>query len=570
MPVKKWINIAEVAPISPQCAENLARYDPILRQLLFNRGITTAEEAEQYLSPSEASLHDPFLMKNMESAVRRILQAVEYGETIAIYGDYDVDGVTASALLVQVLRRMGAAVEHYIPDRQTEGYGLNNEALDKLKAAGYTLVVSVDCGIRSVVEAEYASQIGLDLIITDHHEPGAEIPAAYTVLCPKQAGDEYPFKELAGVGIAFKVAQGLLARRPVNGVRAVDWLDLAAVGTVADVVPLKGENRTIVRLGLSLLSRRLRQGLRSLMGAAGIEESQPVNTYHIGFVIGPRLNASGRMDTAENAYQMLMSEEVQEAGRLAQLLDDQNKERQEITRQIQAQAETFVSGEDPLVFAVSPDFKLGVVGLAASRLVETFYRPAVVGIIEGETTRASCRSIPEFHINSALDEVAHLLERHGGHAMAAGFTVKTENLPSLEKELKRIAAERLAGQELAPTLRADLELPLVEVRPAILDLQAQIEPTGAGNSSVRFISRNLKVTRTRRIGKDQSHLRLTVTDGRITHDAIAFGQGDWADQMPERIDILFRFELNVFNGRTSLQLNVQDIRPSTANQQSDI
>ncbi len=556
---KKWM-VADKIPA--EIEKSLVELPPILRQLVFNRGIRDGDAARRYLSPTEDEIHDPFRLLQMELAVRRILEAVERGEKIAIYGDYDVDGVTAAALLVQVLRRMGAEVEHYIPDRHSEGYGINCEALGKLKNEGYSLVVSVDCGVRSLQEADFAQQIGLDLIITDHHEPGEHIPEAVAVICPKQPGDEYPFKELSGVGIAFKVAQGLLERKPVTGTNAVEWLDLVAVGTVADVVPLIGENRAMVRFGLNMLTRRQRQGLRSLMGAAGIDEGKKINAYHIGYLIGPRLNASGRMETAEASYRILMTEDVQEAGQLAQILDDQNRQRQDITRDIQKAAEAMVSGEASLVFAVHPDFKLGVVGLAASRLVETFYRPAIVGIDEGETTRASCRSIPEFHITDALDEVADLLERHGGHAMAAGFTVRNENLELLRTRLGQIADEKLRGLDLRPSLRADLELPLSEVRPAILEMQEGIEPTGAGNPSVRFVCRNLKVTQKKKIGKDQSHLRLSVTDGRITYEAVAFRQAEWADAMPERIDILFSFELNVYNGRSSLQLNVADIRPS--------
>ena len=340
---KKW-KIA--GPISPDADKNLGDRPAVLKQLLFNRGIDTSEEADRFLAPSEKDILDPFLLMNMNVAVSRILQAVVKGEKIAIYGDYDVDGVTASVLLVQVLRRMRAEVEHYIPNRHTEGYGINSEALDKLKEDGYSLVVSVDCGIRSKEEADHARQIGMDLIITDHHEPGNQIPDAYTVICPKQPGDEYPFKDFSGVGIAYKLAQALLERNPVEGTRAVEWLDLVAVGTVADVVPLIGENRVLVRFGLSMLTRRQRQGLRSLIGAAGIEDGKKINAYHIGYVIGPRLNASGRMETAEASYQILMTNDVQEAGILAQLLDDQNKQRQDVTRDIQKAAEAMVSGED--------------------------------------------------------------------------------------------------------------------------------------------------------------------------------------------------------------------------------
>lgn len=565
---KRWVIAAVENRIPVDVESRLSEYSPLMRQILYNRDIDNEKMANDFLRADDSYFHDPFLMKNMEKAANRILQAVDGGEKIAIYGDYDVDGVTASALLVQVLRSMEASAEHYIPDRHTEGYGLNCEALTKLKSDGYALVVSVDCGIRSEKEAIHASEIGLDLIITDHHEPGDNIPEAYTVLNPRQPGDNYPYKDLAGVGIAFKLADALLRLRPGFTFQANAWLDLVAVGTVADVAPLTGENRVMVKFGLNMLSRRDRQGLRSLMGAAGIEEGKRINTYHIGFMIGPRLNAAGRMETAETAYQILMTADVQEAGRMAQELDNQNKERQKITRKIQELAENMVSGDDFLVFSVSEDFTLGVVGLAASRLAEKFYRPAVVGIIEGETTRASCRSIPEFHITEALDEVEDLLVKHGGHAAAAGFTVMTENLPHLERELKRIAFERLADKELIPTLIADVELSLSDVTPAILQLQSQIEPTGNGNREVRFVSRNLKVTQHKKIGKDQSHLRLTLTDGRITYDAVAFKQADWADSMPGKIDILFSLEENVWMGKRSLQLNILDIQPSEVNQQS--
>lgn len=567
---KKWKIESLEHPIPQEVDRALREYPPVMRRLLYNRGIQDGNAAEFFLHPTEANYHDPFGLKDMQKAVERILAAVDNGEKIAIYGDYDVDGITATALLVQALRKLGAEVEHYIPDRHTEGYGINKEALRKLKNEGYGLVVSVDCGIRSVKEATYAKRIKLDLIITDHHEPGPKIPRCFAVICPKQPGDTYPFKDLAGVGIAFKLVQALYRERPQPEVSIGLWLDLVALGTVADLAPLEDENRAMVRHGLNVLTRRQRQGLHSLLSSAGVEAGQQVNTYHIGFLLGPRLNAAGRLQTAEDAYQILMTNDVQAAGMLAQQLGNQNHDRQDVTQRIQQEAMEMVTGQDDLVFVVSRNFQLGVVGLAAGRLVEAFYRPAIVGSIDEEKgkTRASCRSIQEFNITEALDEVKDLLEHHGGHAMAAGFTVRNENLPALQEKLMQIAAGKLAGRELLPSLRADLELPLHEVRPEIIGLQAQIEPCGIKNPPVRFVSRNLIVKQARKIGKDGSHLRLTVTDGTVTYDAVAFRQAHWADAMPERIDILFSLEVNHYQGRQTLQLNIQDIKPSEANPQS--
>jgi single-stranded-DNA-specific exonuclease len=556
---KRW-EVAE--KMSLQAEQELGEYGPVLRQLLYNRGITEEMQAYNFLK-SEGSMFDPFLMTGMRIAVERLLQAMDQGEQVVVYGDYDVDGVTATTLLVQVLRKMGANVRGYIPNRFEEGYGLNNEALAQLAEQGSKVVVTVDCGIRSPGEAEFARQCGIDLIISDHHEPKQDLPQALAVICPKQEGDAYPEKNLAGVGLAFKIAEALLNRRPVAGVNAPDWLDLVAVGTVADMVPLKGENRALVRAGLKRTNQGQRQGLRSLVGAAGMDSSHRLTARDIGYMIGPRLNAAGRLESALAAFELLMTEDIHEAGSLAQKLNNQNRQRQELTATMQQEAEEWMqTGEvGNLIFSVRPDFNKGVVGLVAARLVESFYRPAVVGEMDSEFTRASCRSIPEFHITSALDECAHLLERHGGHAMAAGFTVRNENLPALEMMLKAIAARELAERDLRPTLRADIELALKDLKPEILRDLEVLEPTGLGNREALFVSRHLRVTRARKIGSEQQHLRLTVTDGRVSFDAVAFRQGEWADAMPETVDLLYAYEVNNYQGRTTLQLNVRDIKP---------
>jgi len=556
---RRW----QIAPALPAEANiALVEYPYPIRQILYNRGCLDADSAERYLR-AQPEMYDPFQMIGMEDAVARILSAISMGEEIVVYGDYDVDGVTATALLVQVLQQMGGKARAYIPNRFDEGYGLNNEALDVLAQEQVRLVITVDCGIRSPVEAEHARSCGMDMIITDHHHPKDEIPNAWAVICPRQEGDPYPDKNLAGVGLAFKLAQALLLRHPVEGVSAEDWLDLVALGTVADLVPLVDENRGLVRAGLRILRMGRRQGVLSLAQAAGLNPER-LTAGDISFGLAPRLNAAGRLESALAAFAMLMSTDPMEAGPLAQKLDDQNRQRQKITQEIQQAAELMAAEEvsPHLIFAVHPEFNSGVVGLAASRLVEAYYRPAIVGQIGEETTRASCRSIPIFHITKALDECADLLVRHGGHAMAAGFTVSNHQLEELRVRLQAIAERELADQELVPSLRADIELPLSEIRPSLLPYLDQLQPTGTNNPEAVFVARNLWVTNSRTVGAEKKHLKLTVTDGSITYDAIAFRQGHWQDQMPESVDLMFTFEKNNFQGREYLQLNVKDIQPS--------
>jgi len=429
-------------------------------------------------------------------------------------------------------------------------------------------VITVDCGIRSLPEAEFAQQLGLDMIISDHHHPFTELPVAHAIINPKQAGDEYPYKDLAGVGLAYKLACALRGEDGLGGpLQAGDMqstLDLVALGTVADLAPLTGENRALARAGLRELQRARRQGLRSLMGAAGLQPESILAT-DIGYGLGPRLNAAGRLESALAALNLLLEKDVQTSGLLAQQLDNQNRERQVQTRQIQAHAEqqAFLDKPNPyLLVAIHPDYNPGVVGLAAARLSEQWYRPAIVGQQGEETTRASCRSIPEYHITDALDRCAELMVHHGGHAAAAGFTVRNENLPELLERLQAHAEAELSGKDLRPALIADLEIPLRELHPEIIALQQQLQPTGYGNPAAVYVSRDLKVERFKVIGAEQNHLRLTVSDGRITYDAIAFRQAHWAEAMPPRIDLAYTFEINEYNGRVNLQLNVRDIKRS--------
>lgn len=547
-------------PITQEAEESLHEYPPILRQILFNRGYATRESAVRYLQAEMPPGTDAENMLGIPEAVDRVQYAIESGERIAVYGDYDADGVTATALLVNALTSMGADVIGYIPNRFEEGYGLNTDALDSLYSNDTRLIITVDCGIRSPKEAKYAQNIGLDMIISDHHHPDNELPQAIAVINPKQPQDTYPEKELAGVGLAYKLVSALQG----DGHNAEKQLDLVALGTIADLAPLIGENRSLVRRGIEIMRKPHRQGLIALIGVSGLRPNK-VNARDIGYVLGPRLNAAGRLESALAALDLLISSDVYRAAELAQQLDNQNRERQQITKLIQEQAEEIAKADDPdsmLLFAADPDFNPGVVGLAASRLTEQYYRPAVVAHQGDEYTRASCRSIREFHITNALDQCSDLLIRHGGHAAAAGFTVSNKNLPALVDRLKTIAYEELSHLDLRPTLSADVEIPLYDLKPEILVYLEDLQPTGYGNPQAQFISRNLMVTRCRTVGKDNSHLKFTVTDGRITYDAIAFRQGHWEGLLPSRIDLLYTFEINEYLDRISLQLNVRDIKPT--------
>jgi single-stranded-DNA-specific exonuclease len=478
-----------------------------------------------------------------------------------------VDGVTATALLVDALTSVGANVRHYIPNRFDEGYGLNIDALDTLKAEGVKLVITVDCGIRSPSEALHAREIGLDLIISDHHHPdGENLPDSFAVVNPKQHGDIYPDKYLAGVGIAYKIAEALIQK--LNGQpngNLSDLLDLVALGTVADLAPLIGENRSLVRKGLRQISKTKRQGLHSLAGVSKMQIGK-VTATNIGFMLGPRLNASGRLESALASFELLTTTDFMRAGQLAQQLDVQNYQRQSLTRTTQELAEQIALADDPdtfLLFAADESFNPGVVGLAASRLTEVYYRPAIVAARGPEETRGSCRSIPEFHITDALDLCKDLLVRHGGHAAAAGFTVRNENLAEFVARLKEIARDQLASKDLRHTLAADMEVSLPQMNMEVLDNLEYLEPTGYGNPSAVFVSRDVKIRSFRPVGSEGKHLKVTLDDecGGFM-DCIGFRMGALHSTLQPRVDLLYNIELNEYNGRKSLQLNLKDIKPA--------
>lgn len=559
--VKHW----ETYPRLPgEVSDRMQEYPVLVRQILFNRGITNIATAKSYfhaLPPDETS---PFLLTGMQAAVDRILSALDGKESIVVYGDYDVDGVTATALLVEALQSLGGYVSPYIPDRFEEGYGINKEAIQKLVEQGCKLMISVDCGIRSIDEAEYCRQIGLDLIITDHHSPLDVIPDAMAAIDPKLPTDNYPYRDLAGVGVAYKLAQALFTSTKRMHEMGDHWVDLVAIGTIADLAPLTGENRFLVRKGLEMIQKEPRPGILQLCRAAGIDHRK-INSTNIGFGIGPRLNAAGRMETAMAAYHLLTSLDLQEAGSLARKLDAQNRARQDSTREMVDRALKIAlegNRDNEIIFAIDPDFSEGIVGLAASRLAEHFYRPAIVGRQDAETTRCSCRSIPEFHITQALDECKDLMEHHGGHAAAAGLTIRNEHLGELIERIEQIAKRELGSKELVPVLMADAEVHLSDLGQELYQYLIRFHPLGYSNPEPQFITRELYIENPREIGQDGKHLKFQVTDGWLTINAIAFNKGGMKNVLVEKkkADLLYTFETNEWNGKVDFQLNVKDIK----------
>ncbi|MGQ9903190.1 MAG: single-stranded-DNA-specific exonuclease RecJ [Anaerolineae bacterium] len=570
----EWV----IAPHAPgELFAALPGLHPLLAQVLYARGYQSPEQIAQFLDDASSD-GDPSSLIDMGRAVERIGRAIQTGEKVAIYGDYDCDGVTACALLRATLDRLGADACEYFPDRFDEGYGLHAAALDKLKTAGVSLVVTVDCGARAMPEAEHARAIGLDLVITDHHElEGGAMPNACAVINPKRPDCPYPHKTLAGVGVAYRLAQALSSA--LGGPPVDDMLDLVALGTIADVVPLTGENRRLTREGLARMNAQPRLGLKALMDVAGVAPGS-VTATTVGFTLAPRLNAAGRLDTARNAYDLLMAREAEWARELADALNKRNTQRQTITAQTARLAEAEAIQNDqaempPLLFAVLDDTSedhdqriAGVIGLAAARLVERYHRPAIVVARANGEGRGSCRSIEGFHITSALDECHDLLMRYGGHAAAAGFTARAEHLVALRERLLQIAARQQPEAGWSRIIRADAEIQLDKFTLQSYEALQQLEPHGMGNPRPVFVARGLAVRNAQRIGRAEDgqlppHLRVWLRDARgAVWDAVGWRMGDHAPQFVEgaHIDLAFQIDLNEWQGQQRLQLTIVDWR----------
>lgn len=560
---KRW-KLLDPAPSSFYKA--FPDYPEVLATLLYQRDRRDAQAIESFFSRDyKREIHDPFLLKGMDIAAQRVAQAIQKGESIAVYGDFDTDGVTAVALLMQAISAMGGDIRPYIPHRLSEGYGLNVEALDKLKADGVSLLITVDCGISNVAEVEHANTIGLDVIVTDHHSPPAELPPALAVVNPKQEGCPYPFKHLVGVGIAYKLVQALVRLNMPMPLRSSDLLDMVALGTVTDMGPLWGENRVLVRVGLDAINKTDRPGIRALILAAGLVPGRVTST-DISFMLGPRLNAAGRLDDADLAYKLLLAEDLESAQVYAAELNEANRRRQEMTKETQQQALERIrelKKHQNRIVVLAGDYPAGIVGLVAAKLVEDLARPVLLLEEQEEVSRGSARSVPDFNIIEALRTCDDLFVRYGGHSAAAGFTIKNELLPELERRLLEYAETRLP-EAPQPILEIHAEAPIETVG---WDLQKQLEllePFGQANQQPTLLTRRVRASGGTARGAEGQHLVFRVDDGNggPTIDAIAFRLGHLSNffQKPRFIDIAYTLEINEWNGNRKLQLNIKDFR----------
>lgn len=543
---------------------------PLVVQLLWSRGLNDPDSLRDFLRGPKGTLHAPWEMRGLPEAVDRILRARIRTETVAVYGDYDADGITSTTVLTECLECLDIRTISFLPRREVEGYGLNADAIDRLHAKGVSLLIAVDCGISGAAEVAHARDLGLDVIVVDHHHVPAVLPDAVAVVNPHQPGCRYPFKDLCGVGLAYKLAQAILERARGSPDAPDRWLDLVALGTVADVVPLLGENRVLVARGLPVLNRLERPGLRALAARASVSPGQ-ITSRTIGFTLAPRLNAAGRLADAELSLRLLLTNSLEEATDLAATLDTMNRDRQRLTEQAQETARDQVrrreserGGLPRLILAVDDESPSGVVGLVASRLVEEFRRPSLVAARRDGLARGSARSIEGFHITDALGRCHDLLLRYGGHAMAAGFTLPAENLDAFRSRLESIAAERIAATDLEPSLKIDALLRLHKYDSSLHDLLQLLEPCGAGNPAPVFLSRKLRVLDRRLVGNDAPyHLKLSLGDGAGRWEAIGWGMGDRLSRLPDFVDVVYSVERNTWNGKEETRLRLADVQVST-------
>ena len=555
MTARQW----RLLPAPPPGFSRTLEVPALWASLLYHRGITKREQVEPFLQAGQDLLLDPFRLPGMEQGVARLQQAMESQEVVGIFGDFDTDGVTATALLYQALTGSGLSVIPYIPHRVEEGHGLNSHAVETLRDQGVTLLITVDCGVSNVAEVEQAQQWGIDTIITDHHVPPPQLPPALAIVNPRVPGADYPFLHLTGAGLAFKLAQALASAE------GKPWdpslLELAALGTVADVAPLQRENRYLVKAGVAQLQRTERPGLRAMYERARLNP-QRIDAEAISFALSPRLNAAGRIEHAWPSLRLLLTSSTTEANALAQELEEKNRYRQHLTQEYLERALTAVEGEEdqPIVIVESEEFSPGIVGLVASRLVEEYARPAVVIALEGELGRGSARSIEPFNIVVALSRCQELLERYGGHSQAAGFVIRRERLPALRSQLLSLAAEELARVSFAPALDIDAQVSPRALLGETHTFLCSLEPFGEGNPAPLFMTRNLEVVEARLAGNREQHLLMKVREGDVVWDAVAFRQGGQWVPGTRRLDAVYTIGVDTRWSAEKLRLNVVGFR----------
>ncbi len=537
--------------------------DALVARLLYNRGVLNSSDAEIFLQADKRLSIDPFTIPDMHPAVSRVYKALMSGEKIAVYGDFDADGITATALLVQGLSALGADVIPYIPHRLHEGYGLKIAALENLRKQGVTLVITVDTGITAFEEIEKSHKMGLEILVTDHHVPLQELPSAKIIVNPKRSDPATSFIDFAGVGVAFKLLQALL-----SGTSREDLLnsslELVTLGTITDMSPLISENRFLVKSGLQLLNKTKRVGLVELMNCAGIDKSK-LTTETISYQIGPRLNSAGRLDDAGTSYQLLVTEDHAQAKALAMELEEKNKERQRIVAETydKVRRQIVEDGVDrPILWASDADYPSGVMGLVAGRLTDEFYRPVLLIKIGTETCRGSGRSIPEFDLMAALKSCHHLLTKYGGHARAAGFNLHTRDLQQVQKKLSMLAAEQLTGLDLRPHINIDAEVQLSVFSKGVFDDIRHLEPFGMENPAPVFLSRKVEVVEQKLVGNQNDHIKLKLKQDGIVWDTMGFRLGSYLGELARHIDVVYSVEVDNFNGKGQLRLNLLDFSRS--------
>ena len=548
-----------------QLAESL-KVPKIIARILLNRGIESYELAEKFFRPKWKDLYDPFLMRDMEKAVERIIYAIEQRERIFVYGDYDVDGVTAVSLLYLFLKKLGSEVFFYIPDRLQEGYGLSKPGIQYASSVGAGLLISVDCGITGVEEVAMAQELGIDVIISDHHEPGEKLPPAIAILDPKREGCPYPFKELAGVGVAYKLIQAVSRKLGLGEEVHREYIDLVALGSAADIVPLVDENRVLVKKGLEKINRFDRIGIKALVESAGLSGRQ-IGTGQIVFMLAPRINAVGRLGNAERAVRLLITDSEQQAKNIASILESENRNRKNIDEETFQQAmELMESSFDPqsdrAVVLAHEGWHPGVIGIVASRIAEWVYRPTIMIAVEDGVGKGSARSIANFDIYSAIKKCEKYLTAFGGHKYAAGLTIEPDKIDAFREEFKKVATEMLKDEGLVQTFKVDADINLSEITDKIVRILNEFAPFGPQNMRPVFLSRNLQVVGTPRIvGKN--HLKFKVRQGEAVYDAIGFDLGALLYRLApgeDNLDMIYVAEENHWNGQGKIQLRVKDLR----------
>lgn len=560
--IKKWEFYNSDEKLVNEICEKY-NLNKVIGKIIVNRHVVNDEDVRIFITPTRDDFHNPFLFKGMDIAVDRIIKAINNKEKILIYGDYDVDGITSTTVLKKYLMDIGIPVDTYIPNRLHEGYGLNKNAIDTIKERNIDLIITVDCGISAIEEVDYAVRLGMDVIITDHHEVGEKLPNALAVIDAKRKDNTYPFRALAGVGVVFKLIQALSIKLEIKPEEYLKYLDLVCVGTISDIVPLEGENRTIAKLGLMLIKVTRNLGLRELIKSSGYKE---IDSNTISFGVAPRINACGRMGHEEEALKLFLAEDLESATKITKELNEYNTLRQSTEKAIYEEAVQQIEknhlDENNSIVLGGKGWHHGVIGIVSSKVTDKYYKPSILLSFEDDIAKGSGRSVPGFDLYEGLAKCEDLLEKYGGHSMAVGLTLKKENLEKFKERFEQIAKEKNI-KELVPIIYIDDELKLKDINMELVKSLSILEPFGEANKVPLFLIRNLKIDSIRALSEGR-HLKLTLRDENFVINAIGFELGYLAEEyrIGDRIDVVGTLEINSFNGFSSIQINMKDIRKS--------